>query len=105
MGDYYKLRTTISTLEDKNQKVQIYGLTKKEELTAKKMQDIVDFTNIMRTTNNTVINEATSVSHEICNFILKIEGKNEDEEYAKISLVDLAGSERAKETKIIIKAV
>ena len=32
-------------LEDKNQKVQIYGLTEKEVFTPKEMQDIVDFAN------------------------------------------------------------
>ena len=86
-------------LEDKNQKVQIYGLTEKEVFNPKEMQDIVDYANQMRTTHNTVTNETSSRSHAICNFVIKVEGKREDEEYAKLSLVDLAGSERATETQ------
>ena len=36
-------RNKVMALEDKNQKVQIYGLTEKEVFTPKEMQDIVDF--------------------------------------------------------------
>ena len=97
--DLLNNRNKVSALEDKNQKVQIYGLTEKEVFTPKEMQDIVDFANAMRTTHNTVTNETSSRSHAICNFTIKIEGKKEDEEYAKLSLVDLAGSERATETQ------
>ena len=97
--DLLNNRNKVSALEDKNQKVQIYGLTEKEVFTPKEMQDIVDFANAMRTTHNTVTNETSSRSHAICNFTIKIEGKREDEEYAKLSLVDLAGSERATETQ------
>ena len=86
-------------LEDKNQKVQIYGLTEKEVFTPKDMQEIVDYANAMRTTHNTVTNETSSRSHAICNFVIKTEGKKEDEVYAKLTLVDLAGSERATETQ------
>ena len=53
----------------------------------------------MRTAHNTATNETSSRSNDICNFIIKTEGKKEDEEYAKLSLVDLAGSERATETQ------
>ena len=97
--DLLNNRNKVSALEDKNQKVQIYGLTEKEVFTPKEMQDIVDFANAMRTTHNTVTNETSSRSHAICNFTIKIEGKKEDEEYAKLTLVDLAGSERATETQ------
>ena len=86
-------------LEDKNQKVQIYGLTEKEVFSPKEMREVVDFANTIRTTHNTVTNETSSRSHAICNFVIKMEGKKEDEEYAKLSLVDLAGSERATETQ------
>ena len=50
-------------LEDKNQKVQIYGLTEKEVFNPKEMQEIVDYANNMRTTHNTVTNETSSRSH------------------------------------------
>ena len=86
-------------LEDKNQKVQIYGLTEKEVTSPKDMQAVVDYANAMRTTHNTVTNETSSRSHAICNFVIKLEGKKEDEEYAKLLLVDLAGSERASATQ------
>ena len=102
MGLLYDLlnnRNKVQALEDKNQKVQIYGLTEKEVSNPKEMQDIVDFANKMRTTHNTVTNETSSRSHAICNFVIKVEGKREDEEYAKLTLVDLAGSERATETQ------
>jgi kinesin family protein 2/24 len=97
--DLLNNRNKVSALEDKNQKVQIYGLVEKEVSNPKEMQDIVDFANAVRTTHNTVTNETSSRSHAICNFVIKIESKKEYEEYAKLSLVDLAGSERATETQ------
>ena len=97
--DLLNNRNKVMALEDKNQKVQIYGLTEKEVFSPKEMRDVVDFANTIRTTHNTVTNETSSRSHAICNFIIKIEGKKEDEEYAKLTLVDLAGSERATETQ------
>ena len=97
--DLLNNRNKVMALEDKNQKVQIYGLTEKEVFNPKEMQDIVDYANQMRTTHNTVTNETSSRSHAICNFVIKVEGKREDEEYAKLTLVDLAGSERATETQ------
>ena len=97
--DLLNNRNKVMALEDKNQKVQIYGLTEKEVFNPKEMQEIVDYANNMRTTHNTVTNETSSRSHAICNFVIKTEGKKEDELYAKLSLVDLAGSERATETQ------
>ena len=97
--DLLNNRNKVMALEDKNQKVQIYGLTEKEVFNPKEMQDIVDYANAMRTTHNTVTNETSSRSHAICNFVIKVQGKREDEEYAKLTLVDLAGSERATETQ------
>ena len=97
--DLLNNRNKVMALEDKNQKVQIYGLTEKEVFTPKEMREVVEFANTVRTTHNTVTNETSSRSHAICNFVIKIEGKKEDEEYAKLSMVDLAGSERATETQ------
>ena len=97
--DLLNNRNKVMALEDKNQKVQIYGLTEKEVFSPKEMREVVEFANTIRTTHNTVTNETSSRSHAICNFIIKTEGKKEDEEYAKLSLVDLAGSERATETQ------
>ena len=97
--DLLNNRNKVSALEDKNQKVQIYGLTEKEVYSPKDMQEIIDYANAMRTTHNTVTNETSSRSHAICNFVIKISGKKSDEEFAKLTLVDLAGSERATETQ------
>ena len=97
--DLLNNRNKVMALEDKNQKVQIYGLTEKEVFSPKEMREVVEFANTIRTTHNTVTNETSSRSHAICNFVIKTEGKKEDEEYAKLSLVDLAGSERATETQ------
>ena len=97
--DLLNNRNKVSALEDKNQKVQIYGLTEKEVFCPKDMHEIIDYANAMRTTHNTVTNETSSRSHAICNFTIKICGKKEDEEFAKLTLVDLAGSERATETQ------
>ena len=97
--DLLNNRNKVMALEDKNQKVQIYGLTEKEVFSPKEMREVVEYANTVRTTHNTVTNETSSRSHAICNFVIKIEGKKEDEEYAKLSMVDLAGSERATETQ------
>ena len=97
--DLLNNRNKVMALEDKNQKVQIYGLTEKEVFSPKDMRDIVDYANAMRTTHNTVTNETSSRSHAICNFVIKIQNKKNDDEYAKLTLVDLAGSERATETQ------
>ena len=102
MGLLYDLlnnRNKLMALEDKNQKVQIYGLTEKIVESPDEMKSIIDFANNVRTTHNTVTNETSSRSHAVCNFIIKINNQNIEKEYAKLSLVDLAGSERATETQ------
>ena len=102
LGILYDLlnnRNKLMALEDKNQRVQIYGLTEKIVESPEEMKSIIDFANNVRTTHNTVTNETSSRSHAICNFIIKIQNQNYEKEYAKLSLVDLAGSERATETQ------
>ena len=97
--DLLNNRNKVMALEDKNQKVQIYGLTEKLVESPNEMKSIIDFANNVRTTHNTVTNETSSRSHAVCNFIIKIGNQNTEKEYAKLSLVDLAGSERATETQ------
>ena len=97
--DLLNNRNKLMALEDKNQRVQIYGLTEKKVESPEEMKSIIDFANDVRTTHNTVTNETSSRSHAVCNFIVKIQNKNNEKEYAKLSLVDLAGSERATETQ------
>jgi len=97
--DLLNNRNKVMALEDKNQKVQIYGLTEQLVESPEEMKSIIDFANKVRTTHNTVTNETSSRSHAICNFVIKIQNQNYEKEYAKLSLVDLAGSERATETQ------
>ena len=98
--DLLNNRNKVTALEDKNQKIQIYGLEEKQVNSPKKKKKIIDFANTVRTTHNTVTNETSSRSHAICNFIIKdAKSKNSDDVFAKLTLVDLAGSERATETQ------
>ena len=98
--DLLNNRNKVTALEDKNQKIQIYGLEEKQVNSPEEMKKIIDFANTVRTTHNTVTNETSSRSHAICNFIIKdAKSKNSDDTFAKLTLVDLAGSERATETQ------
>ena len=97
--DLLNNRNKVQALEDKNQKVQIYGLTEQRVTSPEELKSIIDFANTVRTTHNTVTNETSSRSHAICNFVIKTQNNNYEKEYAKLSLVDLAGSERATETQ------
>ncbi len=96
--DLLNNRNKVAALEDKNNKIQIYGLEEKKVNTPDEMKDIVDYANTVRTTHNTVTNETSSRSHAICNFTVR-EIDHPEDEYAKLTLVDLAGSERATETQ------
>ena len=101
--DLLNNRNKVQALEDKNQKVQIYGLTEQRVTSPEELKSIIDFANTVRTTHNTVTNETSSRSHAICNFVIKTQNNNYEKEYAKLSLVDLAGSERATETQSNVK--
>jgi kinesin family protein 2/24 len=90
-------KNKLSVLEDKNQKVQIFGLEERNVTTPEEMRDVIDLANSIRTTHNTVTNETSSRSHAICNIVIKEKGS--EETYGKLTLVDLAGSERAQETQ------
>ena len=95
--DLLNNKNKLQVLDDKNGKVQIFGLEEILAESPEEMQLIIDKANSIRTTHNTVTNETSSRSHAICNICIKEEGKSE--EYGKLSLVDLAGSERAQETQ------
>ena len=95
--DLLNNKAKLQVLDDKNGKVQIFGL---QEIPADNPQDmtyIIEQANAIRTTHNTVTNETSSRSHAICNIVIKEDGSNDV--YGKLSLVDLAGSERAQETQ------
>jgi kinesin family protein 2/24 len=57
----------LQVLEDKNQKVQIFGLEEMIADTPDDMRTIIELANSIRTTHNTVTNETSSRSHAICN--------------------------------------
>ena len=95
--DLLNNKNKVEVLDDKNGKVQIYGLINQLADSPETMHHIINSANAIRTTHNTVTNETSSRSHAICNIIIKL--KNDDDEYGKLSLVDLAGSERAQETQ------
>jgi kinesin family protein 2/24 len=67
--DLLNNKNQLKVLEDKNQKVQIFGLLELIANTPKDMFDIIELGNSIRTTFNTVINENSSRSHAICNVI------------------------------------
>jgi kinesin family protein 2/24 len=95
--DLLNNRNKLSVLEDKNQKVQIFGLEELQVINSDEMRTVIEAANAMRTTHNTVTNETSSRSHAICNIIIKEKGS--EDAYGKLILVDLAGSERAQETQ------
>lgn len=65
--DLLNNRNKLAVLEDKNQKVQIYGLEETQVDSPEEMKTVVDLANNMRTTHNTVTNETSSRSHAVCN--------------------------------------
>jgi kinesin family protein 2/24 len=65
--DLLNNKKKLQVLEDKNQKVQIFGLEEKQVGTPDEMRQMIDLANSIRTTHNTVTNETSSRSHAICN--------------------------------------
>ena len=82
--DLLNNRNKVQALEDKNQKVQIYGLTEQRVTSPEELKSIIDFANTVRTTHNTVTNETSSRSHAICNFVIKTQNNNYEKEYNKL---------------------
>lgn len=62
-------KNKLQVMEDKNQKVQIFGLEEKLASNPDEMRLIIEMANSIRTTHNTVTNETSSRSHAICNVI------------------------------------
>jgi len=65
--DLLNNKNKLSVLEDKKQKVQIFGLEEKQANSAEEMKEIIEEANSIRTTHNTVTNETSSRSHAVCN--------------------------------------
>jgi len=74
--DLLNNKNKLNVLEDKNQKVQIFGLEEVLVSTPEYMRDVIEEGNAVRTTHNTVTNETSSRSHAVCNvtfsFIINI---------------------------------
>ena len=65
--DLLNNKNKLSVLEDKNQKIQVFGLEEVQIDTADMMREAIDLANSLRTTHNTVTNATSSRSHAICN--------------------------------------
>lgn len=65
--DLLNNKNKLQVLEDKNQKIQIFGLEEMEARDSNEMWKIIELANSIRTTHNTVTNETSSRSHAICN--------------------------------------
>jgi len=65
--DLLNNKNKLQVLEDKNQKIQIFGLEEMEAKDSNEMVKIIELANSIRTTHNTVTNETSSRSHAICN--------------------------------------
>ena len=89
--DLLNNRKQVQILEDKNNKIQVFGLEEREAYTATDVQQIIEYGQSIRTTHSTAANDTSSRSHSICKLQLRIDGKDS----GNLLLVDLAGSERA----------
>ena len=67
--DLLNNKNKLQVLEDKNQKVHVFGLEERLASTPDEMRLIIEMANSIRTTHNTVTNETSSRSHAICNVI------------------------------------
>ncbi len=65
----------LQILEDKNNKIQVFGLEEKEAHSASDVQQIIDYGSSIRTTHATSANDTSSRSHAICQLSVRIEGK------------------------------
>ena len=52
-------------LEDKNNKVKIYNLTEIKINSIQEMNNLIEFTNKIKTKHNIIINETSSLSHNL----------------------------------------
>lgn len=89
--DLLNNKQKLQILEDKNNKIQIFGLEEKQAFSAQDITDIIDLGHSIRTTHQTAANDTSSRSHAICQIQVKVNGRMN----GKLLLVDLAGSERA----------
>ena len=60
-------KNKLQVLEDKNQKIVIFGLEERSVNSPSEMRSVIELANSIRTTHNTVTNETSSRSHAICN--------------------------------------
>jgi kinesin family protein 2/24 len=86
----------LKLLEDKNQKMQIKGLTEQFVSSKDQILELISQGNKVRTTYATKSNDTSSRSHAVCQIKIQEEGVKK---CGKLLLVDLAGSKRAADCK------
>lgn len=64
--DLLNNKKKLQILEDKNNKIQVFGLEEKEAMSASDVQQIIDYGHSIRTTHQTSANDTSSRSHAIC---------------------------------------
>lgn len=85
--DLLNSHSTLNIMEDKNNKIQVTGLTEKDAGSPEELNSIIEYGNSTRTTHATIANDTSSRSHAICTILLK-DGKGSFG--GKMILVDLA---------------
>ena len=88
-------KNRVELLEDKQGKVQVFGLRNIEVDSEKALLDVFETGRKARTTGSTEANPESSRSHAIFQLTLL---DNDGKVFGKLSLVDLAGSERGVDT-------
>lgn len=64
--DLLNNKKKLQILEDKNNKIQVFGLEEKQAFSSAEVQDIIDYGHSIRTTHQTQANDTSSRSHAIC---------------------------------------
>jgi kinesin family member 2/24 len=88
--DLLNNRKQVQLMEDRNQKIQIQGLTSHEVNSAAELIECMEYGHSVRTTHSTTSNDTSSRSHAICQIIIKQNSGSSSRTIGKLTLVDLA---------------
>jgi kinesin family protein 2/24 len=64
--DLLNNKQKLQILEDKNNKIQVFGIEEKQAFSASDVHQIIDLGHSIRTTHQTAANDTSSRSHAIC---------------------------------------
>ena len=64
--DLLNNKKKLQILEDKNNKIQVFGLEEKQAFSSNEVQEIIEYGHGARTTHQTAANDTSSRSHAIC---------------------------------------